>query len=692
MSGQYRRPARAQQAHTRRLRSERGDGDGPRRIDAVAAPHAIAFRGRVTAVLVCFALGWMLILGRAGWLALGPDERLEGRLKGQHHRVVEVAPQRGSIVDRLGRPLAVSVEMDSLYADPGMVEDADEAARMLAPLLNIDPKDLLAKLNRDDTRFVWLARQIAPDVAEQIDTLRLPGVRLTPEAHRDYPGGPLASQILGFVGVDGNGLEGIEARFNDELTGDAVQYRALRDGRRRTTNHAAVLGRRSTEGQTLVLTLDHAIQHRAERALQEAIERHEALAGWVVAMDPQTGAVLAMASSPGFDPNHFRGVDRDRIRHRAVSEVYEPGSVMKPFVIAEVLERGLAERDEEIYCERGAYRIGRRTVHDAHPHDTLTVDGVIKVSSNIGTVKLAERMGPAALEETLRRYGFGSKTGVDLYGEERGILRPHESWSDIGFATNTFGQGMAVTGLQLTAGFSELVNGGRSITPHVVAEVRDPRGELVTDRRPLVGEERILSEATSTDIRDMMAAVVGEGGTGTRARLEGYSSGGKTGTAQKVKNKRYEPGAYVSSFIGFAPVDNPRVVVLAVLDEPRNKYYGGTVAGPIFKEVARTALREFGVKPDLEREDALALSVPEPAPVLVDVELEDQSDEDEGIDGGLPDLTGRSARDAVAALAARGYRVLLEGSGLVTAQTPVAGTALGEGETVTLALALRDAR
>ncbi len=691
MTGPYRRPGpdsgRTRAAGARRLRAERSSGH--RRVDAVVAPGSHAFRTRAYLILGAFVIGWVALVARAGWLAVGPDDRLARQVGAQHERVIKVAPERGSIVDRLGRPLAVSVELGSIYTDPALVEDADSAAELLAPLLERDVDDIRERLGRENSRFAWLARQLPTTVTERVRALDIPGVRVTPESHREYPSGPVAGPILGFVNVEGVGLEGLEVRHDDTLMGDTFQYQVLRDGRRRATNHDGVLARRGTEGRTLVLTLDHSIQHRAESALEAAIDRHEAAAGWLVSLDASTGAVLAMASYPDYDPNQYRKVVAERRRNRAISTVFEPGSTMKPFVFAEVIERGLASPDEEMYLEKGRYRVGRRIVRDAHPYDRLTVEDVLKVSSNIGTAKLAERIGPKALEDTYRRFGFGAKTGIDLYGEERGLLSPAENWSRVGFANRAFGQGISVTGVQITAAFAALVNGGIAVTPHVVAETRDSDGTVVEDLRPAPGE-RVLSEETSVLMRRLLARVMDEGGTGVRARPLEYTAGGKTGTAQKVVDGRYAQSVYVSSFLGFAPVRDPRVVTLVVLDEPKNKHYGGTVAGPAFAEVTTHALRVLGVPPTPREETPLLLTTDaegeEPAAAR---ELPTLEPTEDGAAWALPDLTGWSARDVIQVLLPAGARVELEGSGLVAAQTPGPGARVGEGDVVTLALAGR---
>ena len=701
MSGRYRRPAppkprrTATEANTRRLRSERTGA--MRRVDAVVTPDGIGFKTRTGAVLLAFGLVWAVLIVRAAQVGMGFDERLVNRLESQHERVVTVAPQRGSILDRLGRPLAVSVELGSVYADPSMVEQPDEAARLLAPVLGIEAKVLHAALTKAG-RFAWLARQVPTDVSDAVKALGIDGVRVTPEAHREYPSGTLAAQVLGFVGTDGDGLEGLEARYDSKLMGDSFRYTVLRDGRRRATNYEAVLARRSTEGQTLVLTLDHGIQHRAEMSLDAAIERHEAKGGFALVMDADTGAILAAASYPRFDPNEFRNADSSTWKNLALSMNFEPGSTMKSFVVAEALERELTTPDERIYCEKGRYKIGRNVVHDSHPEGWLTMADVVKKSSNVGTVKLAERLGPAALEETYRRFGFGSRTGVDLYGEEGGILHASAGWARITFATHAFGQGVAVTGLQMASAYCALVNGGTRVQPHILSQVRDIDGTVVQELAPSAAGERLISEETSVAMRPLLGRVLEKDGTGWRAAMGEYTAGGKTGTAQKVKDGRYAKGLYVSSFIGFAPADDPKIVTYVVLDEPMNKYYGGTVAGPVFREVTSYALRALGVPPDKVEEPEALAAIRE---AEEDAAKEDRKARKERgapavdplptlvADGGgwiLPDLKGLSGRDVIRLLAAVGIAPQVTGTGLVQSQEPAADTWIGPGDAVSVKL------
>jgi cell division protein FtsI (penicillin-binding protein 3) len=406
-------------------------------------------------------------------------------------------------------------------------------------------------------------------------------------------------------------------------------------------------------------------------------------------MEADTGAILAMASLPSYDPNHFRGVEASHFRHRALGEVFEPGSTMKPFVVAEVLELGLATSDETLFCENGVYHLGRNAVHDHDPYGYLTVEEVLVVSSNIGLTKLGERLGPAKLEAMYRRYGFGSRTDIELR-DEIGILRPSSAWSRIGFATHTFGQGMAVTAIQEVTAFAALVNGGMQVRPHLVREIRDLDGETVPLARD--GEElkRLLSESTSAEIRRIMGGVLEKGGTAPIARLAEYSAGGKTGTAQKVKDGRYAKGLYVSSFIGFAPRDDPKVVTLVVLDEPTRKWYGGTVAGPVFREVTTHALRELGIAPDLKTKQGLVKSKPResaqrfsydesPLPILTAA--------DQGWT--MPDLGGRPLRDVMKIFGPSGVGLEMEGFGLVIKQEPRPGRLLMPQDTVRIALSTR---
>ena len=665
---------------------------------------------RTSAVVVLFSLAIGLLCYRTVSLMVIPDPKLEKRIASQYESTVVLHPKRGTVQDRNGRELAVSVTLDSIFADPALVEDPAATAQALAPALGMEQARLETLLSKD-RRFVWLQRQVDPAVSQRVQDLDLDGIRATPEAKRRYPNGEFAGHLLGFVGLDGNGLEGLEARYDEILMGEKETYVSLRDGLRRNITPQGVVVKRSTEGHSIRLTIDRQIQYIAEEALARAVELYRPTGAFVIVMDPHSGDLLAVANAPSFDPNRFSEATRDHYRNRAISDTFEPGSTMKPFLVAAALDLGLITPQEIFDCEKGAYRIGRNTIHDTHDYDKLTVDEIIKVSSNIGSAKIAERLGAEQLHEAYVRYGFGRSSGIDLAGEAAGILRGWRSWKRIGLATHAFGQGISVTGIQIAAALSAVANGGTLYQPRIIAAIHDRGGKLV-DARETEGVDRCFGEDVAVDVRRMMGLVVEEGGTGTRARPERYTCGGKTGTAQKVNSQtgRYDRSLWVSSFIGFAPLDDPEIVVVVVVDEPKGKHYGGTVAGPVFKEVATRTLQYLGVEPlpvPVEPADDEALveaaegdDEENPATGLA---LEDEAVQDAVADEGaelalsvdeltddlegqsaMPDLDGMTMRAAFAALADRQVAFQIEGSGFLVEQTPTAGAPLMEGDSVRL--------
>ena len=700
----------------------------PRRLPT--GPHQAAqgqqvVRWRTWTVLVFFGVCFGLLVYRAVTLMVITDPQLDALIASQYESTVVLNPKRGPILDRHGHELAVSVTLDSVFADPALVDDALGAARALAPVLDLPEEELLRKL-RLERRFVWLRRQVEPAVSDQVRELGFRGVRCTPEARRTYPNEKLASQLLGFAGIDGNGLEGLEARYDEILMGEKETYVALRDGRRRNITPEGVVVKRSTEGHSIHLTLDRQIQFITEQALARAVETYTPRGAFAVVLDPSTGDLLAVANAPDFDPNHFTEADRSSYRNRAVADTFEPGSIMKPFLVASALETGAVGLDDVFDCEHGAYRIGRNTIHDTHPYDMLPVEEIVQVSSNIGSAKIAQRMGAEALHGAYRRCGFGQASGLDLAGESGGILRSWKSWRRIGLATHAFGQGVSVTGIQLAAALGAIANGGTLYQPRVIMEMRDRQDQIVDARSPQV-VDRPFGPETAGQVREMMGLVVQEGGTGTRARLEHYTCGGKTGTAQKVNSEtgRYDRTMWVSSFIGFAPLEDPRVVVVVVVDEPHGKHYGGTVAGPVFKEIASGALQALGVPPMPEAvaeaarraagEDGMAESESE-----AEAEAESESESEAGsepmcrttetetdavvdvegdadlglsvgeltddLDGSptMPDLSGKTLRSALLALGEYSFDLRVEGSGFLIDQAPAAGVPIRDGDQVTL--------
>ncbi len=709
--------------HPRRGRRSRFDS-GPHQ----SAQGQQVVQWRTWAVLIFFGLCFGALAYRAVTLMVIPDPQLEASIASQYQSTVVLNPKRGSILDRHGHELAASVTLDSVFADPALVEDPLGAARELAPVLELPEDELLRKL-RLEGRFVWLRRQVDPAIGDRVRELGIRGVRCTAEAHRTYPNGQLGGQLLGFAGIDGNGLEGLESRYDEILMGEKETYVALRDGRRRNITPEGIVVKRSTEGQSITLTIDRQIQFITEQALGRVVEAYTPRGAFAIVMDPDNGDILALANMPALDPNHFTEYERGTFRNRAVADTFEPGSIMKPFLMASALDIGAIQPGEEFDCEHGSLRIGRNTIHDTHPYDLMTIEEILQVSSNIGSAKIAQRMGAETLHDAYQRCGFGRATGVDLAGESGGILRGWKSWRRIGLATHAFGQGVSVTGMQLASALGAIVNGGTLYRPRVILEIVGRKGQVVDTREPTV-VDRPFSAAAADSVREMMGLVVLEGGTGPKARLEHYTSGGKTGTAQKVNSEtgRYDRSMWVSSFIGFAPLEDPELVIVVVVDEPQGKHYGGTVSGPVFKEIASRSLQTMGLPPmaswmvngedpdQVAQGDALVGGIGGEAPAGVG-DGEDPGSAEPGsadpavpVDGGLdepeadgqlamsvgelvdhldglptmPDLGGLTLRPALRALADHSLDVQVEGSGFLVRQTPAAGVPVREGDPVAL--------
>jgi len=551
-------------------------------------------RLRLTLVGVAFLAGLAVIAGRAVYLQAYQGAELARRASEQYEKNVQLTGKRGTIFDTRLREMAVSIETTSIGAFPARLPDPAGAAASLAKTLKMDRRALKAALTSKKT-FVWVKRQAAPKDVAAVRQLGLPGLEFLPEHNRYYPNRMLAAQVIGFTGVDGKGLDGLEHAYNQVLSGEERSFKVLRDAFGRGFEGRDDLG--PPAGDNVVLTIDRTVQHIAEKALKTAVDTHEAQSGIAVVLAPQTGAVLALAHYPFFNPNSFKSFGTDLRRNRAVTDAFEPGSTLKLFSAAAALEAGIAGPQTILYCENGRYRIGRETVHDTKPHGWLSLQRVVKVSSNIGAIKLGEMMGAKVLHHSLADFGFGARTGVDCPGETPGSLAPAAKWTRFDLAAASFGHGLAVSALQLTAATAAIANGGRLMRPYVVQAVTDPQGHELRRTEPVFVRQAV-SPATAAAVTEMMAMVVSEGGTGEAAALEGYTACGKTGTAQKASpGGGYGERAFVSSFVGFAPVEKPALAILVVLDEPRKKYYGGDVAAPAFREIAQQALNYLNVPP-----------------------------------------------------------------------------------------------
>jgi cell division protein FtsI (penicillin-binding protein 3) len=572
---------------------------------------------RLHLVIAC-ALLWVAALGARLWyLQVERHEDYRTRAAHQQRRVLDLEPPRGTIFDARGRVLAVSMEVESVFAEPRQIKDAGATALRLAQVLPVEASGLERRL-RAQRSFVFVARKLDPPQAEAVRALGLPGIHFLRESKRYYPMRELGAPLLGFVGTDHVGLAGLEAHYDALVAGTAGRRTVLRDARRRDLLSPRLSQVEAKPGQDLHLTLDATVQLIVEKELGAAVERYRARAGTAVVLDPGSGAVLAMASTPGFDPNRFGDFPAASWRNSAVMDAFEPGSTFKLVTTAAVLAHGLLGPDDLLDCNMGGITLAGQRIRDHRPFGVMPVRQVFARSSNVGTIRMGLLLGDRRLLEAIRAFGFGRRTGIDLPGESPGIVRPAASWSPLSKAYVSFGQEIAVTPLQLTRATAAVANGGLLVQPHVVAAVG--RGESrKLEPRKRDPPERVLAPDVAHSLATLMGEVVQEG-TGRRARIEGYTVGGKTGTAQKVIDGRYSRSRYVASFVGFAPLEEPRLVALVVLDEPRPAYHGGEVAAPTFAAMARQILLYWGVPPSpgpTPSRPALPRELPEPSGVLL---------------------------------------------------------------------------
>jgi cell division protein FtsI (penicillin-binding protein 3) len=537
----------------------------------------------------------MTVLGvRAGYLQLYRNAWLMDIAQDQYTEELVIRAKRGTIYDAHHQAMAVSVETTSIAAYPHAVKD-NAAAGKLARVLKMKPQTVRRKLSSRQS-FVWLKRQASPKQVAAIKKLEIDGIEFLPEHSRFYPNTTLGAQVLGFTGIDGHGLEGLEFFYDRELKGTEERVTVHRDALGRGFDADQLAGMHRA-GNNLVLTLDRHVQYIAEQALAKAVTQHRAQSGMAIVMVPETGALLALAHYPFFNPNAFGQYHRDAWRNRAITDPYEPGSTMKIFSAAAALESGISTAGSIYYCENGTYPIGAHTIHDTKSYGWLSLQQIVKYSSNIGVVKVIEKVGPEILYNHLQAFGFGNRTKIDCPGESAGTLSHFKRWTAVDIGAIAFGQGVSVTGLQLIAAVSALANDGMMMRPHIVQAVTDQNGRLLRTIEPTV-RGQVVSAKTAQTVRRIMRTVITEGGTGTMADLEGYAVCGKTGTAQKIDaNGKYARDKYVASFVGFAPTKRPALAVLVVIDEPQGTFYGGLVAAPVFKEIVEQTLGYLNIAP-----------------------------------------------------------------------------------------------
>src|SRR5215217_8617562 len=653
---------------------------------------------------------WMLVVcARLVYLQFSQYENLTNRARQQQQNAIETTPQRGELLDRQERQLARSVQTVSLFIDPDGLDTAtlDRNAQQLAHSLGLKQAELsrdFRKAHEDKKRFVWIARRLDADLANKVVALNLPGVQTQLEPKRYYPNGSLAAHVLGYVGLDGKGLGGVEQFYNAKISGEPGQLFVEKDANGKPYEGYEIAAK---PGQTVILTIDQTIQYQAEQALQAAVQQSHAKSGSVIVLDPRSGEILALANAPTFDPNKVSEAKPETRSNWALQNIYEPGSTFKVVAFSAALEKGLARVDDRIDCQMGAITVAGRVVHDHHPFGSLTIAEALAKSSNVAAIKLGLRVGDETMYDYMKRFGFGSRTGIELPGETAGILRKVERWQPSSIGSIAIGQEIGVTPVQMVAAFGALANDGMRIAPHLIREVRDAGGNVVYRAQP--EQRRVISAETAIALRGMLEGVTLRG-TAKQAQLDGYSAAGKTGTAQKIdpKTRSYSATKHVASFVGFAPVSNPQIVIIVVIDEPAGAYHGGDVAAPVFREVAEQILPALGVEPDIETKPARELIAqvnedPERAAKIRDEQVQSEQQrkatlptvDSNGGRGGevvyavatrkamlMPDLRGRSVRDVARTCAQLGLQVEARGEGRVLKQNPSAGTEVSTGQLI----------
>ncbi len=635
------------------------------------------------AVLLLVFLGCALaVLIRLAWVQLVQHDRYAAWSLRQTRDMQELYSPRGTIYDRNGKQLAFSIMVKSLYVDPGMLNVAPgEAAEVLAPLLHINKETLTEKMSRD-TRFVWLERVMDPDMTAAVKAAlkehKMKGFGFVDESKRYYPNGGLLANVLGFVGIDGRGLDGLEKSLDDLIRGGMNRQLLLMDARGNPILHSTMAPYLGKEGKAVYLTIDESIQFFAERALDRAMATTKAQGGIVIVMDPKTGGILAMVNRPSYDPNHFYYATENEFKNRAVVDIYEPGSTFKPIVAAAALDAGTYSTDT-VWHDPGEIVASGHAVRnwDDESYGDVRMVDILKFSINTGFAHIGLLTGGDILTQYAQRFGFGKATGVELPGEGDGILFDPKEMRPIDVASMSIGQGIAVTPLQMVQAYSAIANGGYMVRPHLIASIRNPDGSVYKET-PVEAAGTPVSQTVADTVKDMMEKEVSEGGGGN-ARVPGYHMGGKTGTAQKIDPVKggYLEGEYIASFCGFGPTEDPQAICLVVLDDPQGMYYGGMVAAPVFAEIMGQTMRYMGIhaiEEDRSGRETAAAEAPEAAlPALPDEGAETVT---------VPDFRGWSMRDVGEWTTRAGLGFRPDGSGFADSQDPPPWTTVERGTDV----------
>lgn len=674
-------------------------------------------------IVAGIALFWMAaIFGRVAYLQLFRHSEYLSRAAKQQRKKIDIAPKRGVIYDRNMRPLAMSIPVQSAFAIPSEVKDVEMATRLLSGVLAIPAEEIRQELESEST-FVWIKRKLSPDKVEAIQSLNLKGIYLQEENQRYYPKREMAAHVLGFVNVDEKGLGGIEEKYDDLIRSKAEKVVVMTDGRQRWYDGGEA---QRDRGANVVLTLDERIQYIAERELAAAIEKTHAPAGSVIVQDPNSGAILALANWPKFNPNAATNSPDEARMNRAISAIYEPGSTFKLITLAAAFDQSLIRADQVFDCENGSVTVAGHLIHDHKRYGMLTVADILANSSDVGAIKIALRLGSPRFFDYIRGFGFGTPTGVDLPGESRGLLHRLEHWGSYSIASVSMGQEVGVTPLQIVTAVSAVANGGLLYRPHVVQEMMRGDQRLPFEGTPGMDEpRRVVRSLTAATLRRLMEGVILHG-TGKAARLDGWTAGGKTGTAQKIDpaTGRYSPKNVIASFAGFAPINNPAVTILVTIDSPGGyPHDGATVAGPVFKRIAEQVLpyldvaRDVPLSPQLmqtaynAKRDTDEAALDDLAPMDFSAQPESAEDGvktdnakttlqklpevmmavDEG-DVAVPDFAGKTMREVTESCLKLGLNPVLVGSNLAVQQVPAGGTKVRRGTKVTVQFGTAPAR
>lgn len=637
---------------------------------------------------------YVVVIARAFQVQVVDGGEIRQRGKNQYCVRVPLIPKRGVILDRTGSELAVSISTKSVFVQPARLKDPAKVAAILAPRVGRPAADLRKQFS-GNRNFVWVKRQMpkseADDAVKAVREAMSTGrkgesgdwIGTVDEPKRYYPNRELAASLVGFTNLDSEGLEGIELSMDKQLRGERSFVVCERDARGRVITPLSAETEVDAKGHSVMLTIDRNIQHVTESELKTAVDKYSARGGTAVVMQPRTGELLAVATLPTYNPNAPTTAVPEARKNHAVTDMMEPGSTFKVFTLASAFEMGKVKPTDKFFTENGAYRYAGRVIHDTHRYGWLSASEILKVSSNIGTTKISEKMDSDAFHDMIRSFGFGTRTGVELKGEVSGILPPKKGFRGISQANVSFGQGISVTPIQLVTAMASVINGGRIMKPYLVREVRDPEGRIVFRGEPKE-LRRVISPKTSEQVREMMGSVVEDDGTGTMARIKGFRVGGKTGTAQKVEvgTGRYSPTKRTSSFIGFLPLEDPKLLILVVLDEPKGQVYGGVVAAPAFNQIAVKTAYYLGIRPTLPTE-AVAQA---PAGPRKDegARIRPVSTAQSDSTMVMPDLHGMSMGRVVDVMGRYSVRLALEGSGVARSQSPEPGALLLPGSECTI--------